>query len=121
MSVRSRWIYKNGQVVAEFNGDELVWADGYDDEPEADGPLVVPDLPGYVSPVTGLWVEGRRARREDLKRTGSRPYEGREQELKEIARRRQYEQREMEAKVERRTWDTWNNLPRAVQRQLMGE
>jgi hypothetical protein len=55
-------------------------------------PLVFGDLPGYQSPVTGLWVEGRAARREDLKRTGCRPYEGREQEQKEIARYRAYEE-----------------------------
>lgn len=38
-------------------------------------PQVAPDLPGYESPVTGKWIEGRAARREDLKRTGCRPYE----------------------------------------------
>ncbi len=52
--------------------------------------FVQPDLPGYQSPVTGLWVEGRKARREDLKRTRSRPYEGREQEQKEANRQRVY-------------------------------
>lgn len=31
------------------------------------GPLVIPDLPSYQSPVTGKLIEGRRARREDLK------------------------------------------------------
>lgn len=117
---RSRWIYRGGRVVAEFADDELVWADDYDAQADS-GPLVCPDLPGYVSPVTGLWVEGRRARREDLKRTGSRPYEGREQELKEIARQREYQQKALEAKVEANTWNVWHNLPRAIQRQLMGE
>ena len=34
------------------------------------------DLPGYESPTTGKWIEGRAARREDLKRSGARPYEG---------------------------------------------
>lgn len=38
-------------------------------------PLVVCDLPGYRSPVDGRWVEGRRARREDLARNNCVPYE----------------------------------------------
>lgn len=32
------------------------------------GPFLQPDLPGYQSPVTGAWIEGRAARREDLRR-----------------------------------------------------
>jgi hypothetical protein len=38
-------------------------------------PLVWTDLPGYESPVTGAWVEGRAQRREDLKRSGCREYD----------------------------------------------
>jgi predicted nucleic acid-binding Zn ribbon protein len=38
-------------------------------------PLVVADLPGYQSPVDGRWVEGRKARREDLARNNCVPYE----------------------------------------------
>jgi len=38
-------------------------------------PTVLPDLPGYESPVSGKWIEGRKARIEDLRRTGCRPYE----------------------------------------------
>jgi hypothetical protein len=30
-------------------------------------PHVQPDLPAYESPITGKWIHGRRARREDLK------------------------------------------------------
>jgi hypothetical protein len=40
--------------------------------------------------VTGLWIEGRRARRNDLARTGSRPWEGKAAEQKEAARQRAY-------------------------------
>jgi len=38
-------------------------------------PMVVPDLPGYQSPVDGRWIEGRNARREDLARNNCVPYE----------------------------------------------
>jgi hypothetical protein len=35
-------------------------------------PYIIGDLPGYASPVGTGWIEGRAARREDLKRTGCR-------------------------------------------------
>ena len=37
--------------------------------------MVITDLPGYDCPVTGKWIEGRRAHEENLKRTGCRIYE----------------------------------------------
>ena len=33
-------------------------------------PMVIGDTPGYQSPVTGEWIEGRRARRYDLQKHG---------------------------------------------------
>ena len=38
-------------------------------------PVVFGDLPGYQSPVDGRWIEGRKARREDLERHNCVPYE----------------------------------------------
>ena len=38
-------------------------------------PIVAADLPGYASPVDGRWIEGKRARREDLARHNCVPYE----------------------------------------------
>lgn len=43
-------------------------------------PRVFGDYEGYESPATGRWIEGRRARLEDLKRSGCRPYEAGERE-----------------------------------------
>lgn len=42
-------------------------------------PQIQSDLPAYFSVASGKWVDGRRARRDDLKRTGCRevdPSEG---------------------------------------------
>ena len=36
------------------------------------GPYIMGDLPGYKSPLGTGWIEGRRARREDLARGGCR-------------------------------------------------
>lgn len=38
-------------------------------------PAIHGDYPGYVSPASGQWVEGRAAHLEDLKRTNCRIYE----------------------------------------------
>lgn len=45
-------------------------------------PRVFGDYDGYVSPVSGKWIEGRYARGEDFKRTQTRPYEGFDSELR---------------------------------------
>jgi len=49
-------------------------------------PMVRGDLPGYESPTTGRWIEGRRARHEDLRQSNCRPYEDGEKEYHERAR-----------------------------------
>jgi hypothetical protein len=54
-------------------------------------PMVRGDLPGYSSPIDGRWVEGRRARLEDLRRNGCRPYEPGEKEQNERNRIRENE------------------------------
>lgn len=59
--MRERW---------RWNGKKLVRVD--EDAPYAPRLQVVPDLPGYLSPVGAGWIEGRAARREDLKRTNCR-------------------------------------------------
>jgi hypothetical protein len=38
-------------------------------------PRVFSDLPGYESPASGKWIEGRAARARDFAETGTRPYE----------------------------------------------
>lgn len=86
---RKRWVYIDGEAI-EVSADYA---------PEPKGPLVFGDLPSYQSPVTGKWVDGRVQRREDLKRTGSRPYEGLEQEKKEVARQQRYAEQKLDASL----------------------
>lgn len=71
-----------------------------------DAPLIHADLPGYQSPVTGKWIDGRKAREDDLKRTGSRPYEGLEQELKEANRHNAYREAKEDAVLEQAIGET---------------
>lgn len=60
-------------------------------------PMVLKDYEGYVSPASGKWVEGKRAHREDLKRTGCRLFEPGEREdfIKNEPKRREKELEKM--------------------------
>jgi putative FmdB family regulatory protein len=61
-------------------------------------PRVFGDYEGYESPTSGKWIEGRRARLEDLKRTNCRPYE--DGERAEFERRRATADRELDKTVD---------------------
>ena len=108
--MKRRWIYRDGEAI-EVSQDYV---------PEPRGPLVFGDLPSYRSPVTGLWVDGRVQRREDLKRTGSRPYEGRDQEQKEAARQAQYAEQRLEQSIEHSARVAFHQLPPEKRRILEG-
>lgn len=60
--------------------------------------MVRGDLPGYESPITGEWIEGRRARMEDLRRHNCRPYEDGEREYHERVRKQ--EEATLDAKID---------------------
>lgn len=85
---------------------------------EAASATVWNDLPGYESPATGEWVEGRKARREDLKRSGCRPYEGREQEAKEAQKLKQAESARLDQLAEKMAYRAWDAAPERVRRQF---
>ncbi len=100
---RRRWIYPgNDQEPFEVTED-------YVQEPKA--PMVFGDLPEYTSPVTGKPVAGRVQRREDLKRTRSRPYEGFEQEAKEAARQKAYTAEKFDASLTKAASEAFYQLP----------
>jgi hypothetical protein len=81
-------------------------------------PAVAPDLPGYESPTTGKWIEGKSARREDLRRSGCRPYESAAEERKEAARQRGYEEAKSDRSLKEAIAQTFYALPEAKRRQL---
>ena len=106
--------------MAEFVDGELTWATGSYFEPE-EAPAVFGDLPVYMSPVTGNPVEGKKQRRDDLKRTHSRPYEGREQEEKEAHRQRGYDERVQDTQINKAAWSAWHQMSPDKRRKLMQE
>jgi hypothetical protein len=78
--------------------------------------FIQPDLPGYESPIDGRWIEGRRARRDDLARSNCRPWEGREQEEKEAAKRRSENERRLDNLAERMAHRAWAEAPERIRK-----
>lgn len=76
------------------------------------------DIPAYVSPVTGKWINSRRERAEDLKATNSRPWEGMAEEKKEADRQRAYKEAEQDAKLEKCIENTLADMPVAAKEEL---
>lgn len=62
-------------------------------------PMGIVDIPAYVSPVSGKLINSRKQRVEDLKESGSRPWEGLEQEQKEADRQKAYREAEADKKL----------------------
>jgi hypothetical protein len=110
--MRRRWIYPgNGADPIEVTADYT---------PEPRSPMIFGDLPGYRSEATGLWVEGRAARREDLKRSGCRPWEGLDQEKKEAARQNSYAEQKLDASLTKTAAETFYQLPPSKRAVLTG-
>lgn len=88
---------------------------------ESVAPAVWDDLPAYESPIDGRVVDGRRQRRYDLARSNSRPYEGREQELKEAGKYREAQERKTDQLAERMAHVAWAEAPERIRRMFRGK
>jgi hypothetical protein len=112
--IRKRWIYPaEGGEPYEVSRETLVTR-------EPKGPMVFGDLPDYESPIDGHIVSGRVQRREDLKRNGCRPWEGKEQEQKEAQRRLQYHEQAVDSRLEESINRNLHQLRPDVRRVLLG-
>src|SRR5579862_638829 len=96
---RMRWDPKLGRLVE-------VPLDSRQARPDA--PFVQGDYEGYQSPITGEWIEGRRAHREDLKRHGCRVFEGRESEQRAADRVQTENAKRTEQLAEKMAHRAWN-------------
>lgn len=79
-------------------------------------PFVWNDLPAYESPIDGAVVDGRRQRRNDLARSGCRPYEGREQEVKQANRIKAEHERQLDQLAEKMAHKAWDLAPERVRK-----
>lgn len=102
--MRRRWVWdEKSKALVEVSTDYRA--------PPREAPMIMGDIPEYVSPASGLVVRGRRARREDLKRTRSRPWEGLEQEKREAERQRQYAEERSDRRLEEAAHRALAQLP----------
>lgn len=83
-----------------------------------EAPAVQVDIGGYTSPIDGRWIEGKAARREDLKRNNCRPWEGMESEKKEAIKRAAAADKDYEKGVEAAVYNTYNNMSAEKQRAI---
>jgi hypothetical protein len=104
------------RFIQDRETGELIPANQYT---QAKTHYVMGDLPDYESPVDGRIVHGRKGRREDLKRTGSRPWEGMDTEKKEAARARAYDEAKADAKLHEAAARSWANLSPEKKRALL--
>lgn len=86
---------------------------GYVDFPAASGME-------YVSPTSGKRIGSKRERVEDMKRTGSRPYEGREQEEKQARRYRDECEKKSDAALLETAKEVYQQLPLSKRQELEG-
>lgn len=82
-------------------------------------PAVASDFAGYSCPVTGKWVEGRRAHEENLKRNECRVLEAGETDA--VCRNRAEEERRQDREVEATVEQFYDALPTAKREQLAQE
>ena len=62
-------------------------------------PMGIVDIPAYISPTSGRWINSRRERHEDMKASNARPWEGMEQEKKESERLKAYQEAAEDVKL----------------------
>ena len=78
-------------------------------------------MQSYQSPVTDRWIDTPRQRREDLKASGSRPWEGMESERKEAAQKKSYIEAEQDKKLDVAVRTAYAQLPNDKKEQLKKE
>ena len=83
-------------------------------------PMGIVDIPAYESPASGKIINSRAQRREDFKRTGTRPWEGIAEEKKEAARQAQYAEQKQDAAMEHTIRTTLQHMPESKKQALLG-
>lgn len=82
-------------------------------------PMVLGDYPGYTCPITGDWIEGRKAHQENLKKHGCRVMEPGEKE--EFQRRKAAEEASFDKAIEATTEEFVEKLPEGKKAELYNE
>lgn len=105
--------------LADYKRDEACSRCGKTLSRQIHAPAVVGDYAGYSCPITGKWVEGRRAHEENLRRHGCRVLEAGETE--DFRRRQAAEEAKLDASVESTVEEFIEKLPAAKKERLANE
>lgn len=88
-------------------------------EPAAFRPAVRGDYEGYACPITGAWIEGRKAHQENLRRHGCRVLEPGEKD--EVIRRKAAGEAALDRSIEATVDEFVETLPTAKREKLIAE
>lgn len=113
---RGRDVFK---AIADIDRKEECSNCGFAMNRQVAAPAVRGDYAGYTCPVTGAWIEGRRAHKENLARQGCRVLEPGETEA--VARRRQQEDAALDSKIEATVEQFFETLPTEKKERLANE
>lgn len=113
---RKRDVFKR---IADLDRVENCLNCGFAMNRQLAAPMVRGDYPGYDCPITGKWIEGRRAHEENLKKHGCRVYEPGETEAGK--RRRAAEEAALDSAVESTVEEFVETLPTAKKERLAAE
>ena len=83
-------------------------------------PKVHQDLPEYVSPASGKLIRGRVQRADDFKRTGTRPWEGKDVEKAEVEKFNAEMDKKEDASLEKTAYEVLNNSSSITQAAVKG-
>lgn len=107
-SDKAAWLEINSKY---YDNPEQGWVDKLMMHAYPQRSAAVYVMPAYQSPITGEWIDTPSQRRNDFAKNNCRPWEGMGQEQKEAAKRAQYEEQTMDAKLEKTIEQSIKDLP----------
>ena len=104
---KANWLDYNGKY---YDNPEQGWHDKLMMHafPKRTASLYV--MPAYQSPITGKWIDTPRQRRDDMARSGSRPWEGMDSERKVAENRVKFEEKKADAAIESAVVEAYKSL-----------
>lgn len=111
MTDKERWIETWAPSLGGVEQAEQAWAVKMVREANPVRSAAVYVMAGYQSEATGRWIETPSQRRDDLKRSGCRPWEGMAAEKQEAARQKQYAEQKADAALDHTVRSVWRDLP----------
>lgn len=115
---KANWLDCNGKY---YDDPEIGWRQKLEMHAFPKRTAAVYVMPGYESPASGKWIETPRQRREDMKATGTREWEGIANERHQMERNKQYEAERQDKALDHAVRTAWQNLPDSKKQQALAE